>query len=266
MKVIFFGDIVGRAARAAVARILPTWQKTYQPDAIIGNVENLAHGKGVSQGTLDELLTLGFTAFTSGDHVLNRPEADVLLQNPYYPLIRPANFPDNTAGRGSMRISVGSRELLVINLIGQVFIEGDFSSPFSVVDKIIADETAKGEVSGIIVDLHAEATSEKVAMGWYLDGRATAVLGTHTHVPTCDAWILPKGTAYVSDVGMTGVRESVIGVKTEQSLSRFLTGERTHFEPAEVGTVQVTAMLVTFDPGNRRATSIERLTEYVTAG
>lgn len=266
MKLLFFGDIVGRAARGAVAAVLPKWQAKYQPDAVIGNVENLAHGKGVSQSTLDELLRLGFTAFTSGDHVLNRPEAEGILQNPNYPLVRPANFPEGGPGRGALRVPVGSREILIVNLIGQVFIEGEFLSPFTTIDKILSEESSRGSLAGIVVDLHAEATSEKVAMGWYLDGRVTAVLGTHTHVPTCDQWVLPKGTAYVSDVGMTGVRESVIGVKTEQSLSRFLTNERTHFEPAEVGTVLVTAMLVTFDPASGRASAIERLSENVTAG
>ncbi len=265
MKVLFFGDIVGRAARNAVAEVLPGWQEQYQPDAIIGNVENLAHGKGVSKGTLDELLHLGFTAFTSGDHVLSRPEAEELLRNEHYPLVRPANFPVGHPGRGRLRIPLGSRDLLLVNLIGQVFIDGEFSSPFTTIDQIITEELGRGNLAGILVDMHAEATSEKVALGWHLDGRVTAVLGTHTHVPTCDNWVMPKGTAYVSDIGMTGVRESVIGVKTELSLGRFLTGERIHFEPAEVGTVQVTAMLVTFDPATTKATAIERCTSQVTA-
>lgn len=265
MKILFFGDIVGRAARVAVGEVLPQWRTDHQPDAIIGNVENLAHGKGVSKATLDELLSLGFTAFTSGDHIFSRPEAEGLLTNERYPLVRPANFPDGSPGRGSVRVSLGSRDLLVVNLIGQVFIQGDYTSPFIAIDRIIAEEKAKGNLAGIIIDLHAEATSEKVAMGWYLDGRVTALLGTHTHIPTCDAWVMPKGTAYVSDVGMCGMRESVLGVKTELSLGRFLTGERIHFEPAEVGTVLVTAMLVTFDPATGQASAIERLTAQVTA-
>lgn len=265
MKLLFFGDIVGRASRAAVRETLPRWQEQCSPDAIIANVENLAHGKGVSKATLDELLSLGFTAFTSGDHIFSRPEAEGLLTNERYPLVRPANFPAGTPGRGSVRVSLGSRDLLVVNLIGQVFIQGDYSSPFTTIDRIIAEETVKGNLAGIVVDLHAEATSEKVAMGWHLDGRVTALFGTHTHIPTCDAWVMPKGTAYVSDVGMTGMRESVLGVKTELSLGRFLTGERIHFEPAEVGTVLVTAMLVTFDPATGHASAIERLSAQVTA-
>lgn len=265
MKVLFFGDIVGRAARAAVAEVLPSWREQHAPDAIVGNVENLAHGKGISKSTLDELLRLGFTALTSGDHVESRPEAESLLNDRYYPLVRPANFPATNPGRGSIRLSLGSRDLLIVNLIGQVFIEGEYASPFTTIDEILTKERARGNLAGTIVDIHAEATSEKVALGWHLDGRVTAVFGTHTHVPTCDAWILPKGTAYVSDIGMTGVRESVIGVKTELSLGRFLTGERIHFEPAEVGTVQVTAMLLTFDPATGLASGLERLMSLVTA-
>lgn len=265
MKLLFFGDIVGRAARAAVGEVLPRWLERHQPEAVIGNVENLAHGKGINQASLDELLGYGFTAFTSGDHILARPEAETLLANDHYPLVRPANFPAGTPGRGWRRINLGSRDLLLVNLIGQVFIEGEFASPFTAIDAILAEEQARGNLAGVVVDMHAEATSEKVALGWYLDGRVTAVLGTHTHVPTCDEWVMPKGTAYVSDVGMTGMRESVLGVKTELSLGRFLSGERIHFEPAEVGTVLVTAMLITFDPATGQASGLERLATQVTA-
>lgn len=262
MKLLFFGDIVGKGGRRAVAQVLPTWRERYQPDIVVGNVENLAHGKGVTESTLDELIALGFTAFTLGDHALSG-QGQALLEGSRYPLVRPANLPVGTPGRGVLRLSLGSRDILIINLIGQVFLREEYGSPFKAVDEILERERVKGNVAGTFIDIHAEATSEKQALGWYLDGRVTAVLGTHTHVPTADAWILPKGTAYVTDVGMVGMRASVIGVKTELSLERFLTGNQVRFEPVEVGEARVSAVLVTFDPALQRASLIERLESSV---
>lgn len=264
MRILFFGDIVAKAGRQALAKVLPAWREKYSPEVIIGNIENLAHGKGVTASTLDELLNLGFTAFTSGDHIFARSEAETLLQNKKYALLRPANYPSQVTGKGFLRLSIGSRDLLLINLMGQVFLPDNYESPFHVVDSILQAEQAVGNLGCIIVDIHAEATSEKVALGWYLDGRVSAVVGTHTHVPTADEWVLPKGTAYVSDVGMTGIRESVIGVKTEIILQRFLTQLPARHEPAETGTVVVTAMLINIDSTTTKANSIERLTELVT--
>lgn len=264
MKFLFFGDIVGRPGRQALAQVVPGWCEQHQPEAVIANVENVAHGKGTTAATLDELMSLGFTAFTSGDHAFELPNSQELLSDSKYPIVRPANYPAGAPGVGARRISVGSRDLLLVNVQGRVFMREGTNSPFTVLDDILNRELVTGNLAGIVVDVHAEATSEKSALGWYLDGRATAVLGTHTHVPTCDEWIMPGGTAFVTDVGMTGVRESVIGVKKEQSLARFLTALPTRFEPAEIGTVMVTAMLVTFDPATRQATAIERLTKNVT--
>ncbi len=264
MKILFFGDIVARAGRSAVAQVLPQWQASYQPDCIIGNVDNLAHGKGASVRTLAELTRLGFSAFTSGDHIFDTPEGRALLGESSVKLLRPLNAPEGTLGVGSLRLSVGSRELLLVHLMGQVFMREGFSSPFQALDELLAREAGQANTAGIVVDVHAEATSEKVALGWHFDGRVSAILGTHTHIPTADAWVLPKGTAYVTDVGMCGIRESVLGVKPELSLARFLTGGPVRFEPAEVGTAQVTAMLITIDPASGWATGIERLTEQVT--
>jgi metallophosphoesterase (TIGR00282 family) len=262
MKILFFGDIVARAGRHAVAQVLPRWREQHNPDVIIGNVDNLAHGKGASLKTLAELTSLGFTAFTSGDHIFDTPEGKALLGESGVILLRPLNAPEGTPGSGFARLSVGSRELLLVHVMGQVFMREGFTSPFAALDKLLA-ETSQQNLSGVLVDIHAEATSEKVALGFHLDGRVSAVLGTHTHIPTCDEWVLPKGTAYVTDIGMCGIRESVLGVKTELSLGRFLTGGPIRFEPAEVGTAVVTAMLVTLDPSTGKATQIERLTDFV---
>lgn len=264
MKILFFGDIVARPGRRALAQVLPAWRETHQPDVIIGNVDNLAHGKGASPKTLQELVTLGFNAFTSGDHIFDTPEAQALLSDNRFNLVRPLNVAPGTPGLGAVRLTVGSRELWLVHLIGQVFMRDEFTSPFRAIDELLRSDDLKTRPAAIVVDIHAEATSEKVALGWHLDGRVSAVLGTHTHIPTCDDWILPQGTAYVTDIGMTGIRESVLGVKPELSLARFLTGEPVRFEPAEVGTADVTAMLITIDPASGRAVRLERLREVVT--
>jgi 2',3'-cyclic-nucleotide 2'-phosphodiesterase len=266
MKLLFFGDIVARPGRQAVGQILPKWRQRYRPQAVIGCVDNLAHGKGATSKTLAELSQLGFQAFTTGDHVLNSPTGLELLSDPNLPIVRPLNAPAGTPGVGAKRISVEGKDLWLVHLIGQVFMPGDFSSPFAAIDQALSDKGMIQAVGSIIVDIHAEATSEKIAMGWYLNGRVTAVLGTHTHIPTCDEWIMPSGTAYVTDVGMTGVRESVLGVKTNIVLDRFVAQGTERFEPAETGTVSVTAVLVTFDEASGRASAIERLTESVTVG
>ena len=265
MRILFFGDIVARAGRQAIAQVLPGWLKKYSPQAVIGCVDNLAHGKGATEKTLTELMNIGFTAFTTGDHVLNSPTGLALVGDARWPIVRPLNAAEGTPGVGARRLSLSDgHELLLIHLMGQVFMPGEFPSPFAAVDEALAQETARGNLAGAVIDIHAEATSEKVALGWHLDGRALAVLGTHTHIPTRDEWILPQGTAYVTDVGMTGIRESVLGVKTDIILRRFIAASAERFEPAEVGTVMVTAVVVTFDPVSGRASEIERLTESVT--
>jgi len=263
MKLLFFGDIVGKAGRRAVAKVLPAWREQYQPDIMAANVDNASHGRGITKSTLDELVGLGIDVFSGGDHIFDNPEIDVLLADKKYPLLRPANYPPATPGSGVRRVTCGSREILFIHLQGQVFMDQHVESPFKIVDEIIKNETAINPPSGIVVDLHAEATSEKVALGWHLNGRVTAVLGTHTHISTADEWIMPGGTAYQTDIGMVGARESVIGVKVENSLRRFLTQRPARFDPVESGTVIIAATLVTFDPATARATAIERLMELV---
>lgn len=263
MKIIFFGDIVARAGRQAVAQVLPGWQKKYSPDFIFGCVDNLAHGKGATEKTITELKDLGFNGFTTGDHVLNSPQGLELIAGENLPIVRPLNTPINTPGVGYKKIINNQKSVLLVHLMGQVFMPGDYDSPFTLIDKLLSEESLATDITGIIVDIHAEATSEKVALGWYLDGRVSAVFGTHTHIPTSDNWIMPKGTAYVTDIGMTGLRESVLGVKTDIILDRFVHGGKERFEPAETGTVMVTAMLVDID-NKGRAVGIERLDKQVT--
>lgn len=245
-KILFIGDVVGKPGRKVLAQVLPVWKEQYQPDAVIVNVENLAHGKGVTLSTLAEVHALGVDVMTSGNHIYKKPQFAKECFEKYPQLIRPANFSGINPGFGHYRFSKTGQHYLVINLNGQVFMENQFSgsleNPFLAIDKILEQEAQKNDI--IVVDLHAEATSEKVAFGWYVDGRVTAVLGTHTHVPTADARILPRGTAYITDVGMTGTLNSVIGVKTENALKRFLDQGKFVNELEEAGPLQINGVLI----------------------
>lgn len=263
-KVLFIGDVVGKPGRKALSKVLPMWKEQYGPDVVIVNVENLAHGKGVTLNTLADIDALGVDAMTSGNHVFKKPAFVEECFSKYSKLVRPANFGGNFEGHGYYRFSkeltpssglpLGEKEkmnssmqqYLVINLNGQVFMEkqfdGEISNPFLAIDAILEQERQKDDI--IIVDFHAEATSEKVAMGYYLDNKVSAVFGTHTHVPTADARILQNGTAYITDVGMTGSLDGIIGVKKENVLTKFLEKGKFINELEENGTAQINGVLV----------------------
>jgi len=260
MKILFFGDIVGKPGREAIKKILPKWKKKYQPDIIIANGENLAHGKGITEKSLNEVLTVGIDLITSGDHIWDQKSVIELLEDKKIPLIRPANFPPETPGQGYRFIELRTKKILVINLIGRVFMREQYDDPFRTADEILEQEAENADV--VIVDWHAEATSEKVCLGWYLDGRVSAVLGTHTHIPTADARILPQGTAYISDVGMVGVRDSSLGVDKKIAIKKFLTQMHLRLEMAEGGPVEVNAILLKIDKKGK-ADKIEKLQEIV---
>ncbi len=259
MKILFFGDIVGKPGRQAVKEILPPWQKKYQPDLVLANGENLAHGRGVTEKSLKEILAAGIDLVTSGDHIWDQKEAIALLENKEIPLIRPANFPPNAPGQGYRLIELRTKKILVINLIGRVFMHEQYDDPFRVADEILKEEAE--EATAIIVDWHAEATSEKVCLGWYLDGRVSAVLGTHTHIPTADSRLLPQGTAYISDIGMVGPKDSSLGTDKEIALKRFLTQIPLKLEVAK-GPVEVNAVLLKIGQKGK-AEKIKKLQEIV---
>jgi len=259
MKILFFGDIVGQPGRQAIKEILPKWQKKYKPDLIIANGENLAHGSGITEKCLNEILKAGIDLVTLGDHTWKQKEVTALLDDKEIPLIRPANFPPNLPGQGWRLIELRTKKILVINLIGRVFMHEDYDCPFRAVDEIL--EAQAEEANVIIVDWHTEATSEKVCLGWHLDGRVSAVLGTHTHIPTADARILPKGAAYISDIGMVGVRDSSLGRDKEAAIKRFLTQVDQKLEVAQ-GPVEVDAVLMEID-NKGKAKKIELLQEIV---
>lgn len=227
MKVLFIGDIFGEPGRRAVARAVPKLVAQRQIDIVIGNGENAAGGFGITPELAEELFDLGLAVITTGNHAWDKKE--ILDYFPREPrLLRPANYPSGVPGQGSVVVeSAGGEQLGVLQLMGRAYMP-TLDCPFQVAKRELA--TLKKRTTAVIVDMHAEATSEKMAMGHYLDGEVVAVVGTHTHVQTADDQILPKGTAYLTDIGMTGPLHSVIGVKKELAIEKFLTGMPRRFE------------------------------------
>jgi 2',3'-cyclic-nucleotide 2'-phosphodiesterase len=255
MRILFIGDIVGRPGRDLVRTGLGVLVELHQVDIVIANAENAAAGSGITRELGDQLLGYGVDVMTSGNHIWAKKEAiDYIGVEPR--LLRPANFPDGVPGRGSYAARTeDGRTAGVINVMGRVFMT-PIDDPFAVVLREI--EAMRQRTRVIFVDMHAEATSEKIAMGWHLDGKVAAVIGTHTHVQTADDRILPRGTAYLTDVGMTGPHDSVIGVEIEPALARFLNGMPSKFEVA-TGNPRLNAVVVEADERSGLATSIERL-------
>jgi metallophosphoesterase (TIGR00282 family) len=253
VKLLFVGDVVGGIGRRTLATLLPVLREARRPDFVVVNGENAAGGVGITEKTARELLELGADAITLGNHAYRHREVYGFLDREER-IVRPANYPKGSPGRGHTVVEQGGQQLGVINLSGQVFLTA-VRSPFAEADALLAE--LRDRAGPVLVDMHAEATSEKVAMGWHLDGRVTACLGTHTHVPTADARVLPGGTAYVTDVGMTGPRGGVIGVKREQALERFTALTNVRFETSN-DDPWLNAVLVEAD-SEGRATSIEQL-------
>ena len=260
MRILFFGDIIGEPGRKAVKKILPEWKEKYNPDLVIANGENLAHGAGVTEKSLKEILDAGIDVVTSGNHIFDKKEAFNLLNDKNIPLIRPANWPPIPYGEGIRLVQAGIWKILVVNLNGRLFFRESLDCPFRKADEILK-QFEEESLNAVIVDFHAEATSEKASMGHYLDGRVAAVLGTHTHIPTADEKILPGGTAYISDVGMVGPYDSVISFDKKEAINGWLT-QIFKFEFAK-GPVEVDAVLVEIDNKTKLAKKIERLQETI---
>ena len=252
-RVLFLGDIVGEPGRVAVATTLPKMIERHSPDLVIANGENVAGGLGITPRTAEKLHAAGIDVLTTGNHVYRHRDVYELLDSSDR-IVRPANYLDSNPGRGYTVIEKNGVRWGVVNLSGNVFMQAAHS-PFHVSDRIVAELRDRADF--VFVDFHAEATSEKVAMGWHLDGRVLAVVGTHTHVPTADGRVLPGGTAFVSDVGMTGARGGVIGVRKEQILERFTTQMPVKFDTA---TDDVWVMAVLVETGeNGLARSFEQI-------
>lgn len=255
MKVLFIGDIIGEPGRKIVKQLLPDLLRTHVPDLVIANGENAAGGFGITPAIADELFALGIHVLTSGNHVWDKKEIEPYLAKQER-LIRPANYPEGTTGFGSVVMSTdGSAKAAVLNLEGRVFMS-NLEDPFRTAEREI--DRLRKEARIVIIDFHAEATSEKAALAWHLDGKASAVLGTHTHVQTADERILPGGTAFMTDVGMTGPSDSVIGVRKEDAINRFLT-QRPHKFEIPKGPVHLDAAVIDIDQRSGKAKSISRI-------
>ena len=255
LTLLFIGDVFGKLGRDLVRLGVPKLVRKYDVTAVIANAENSAGGFGITRETGEELLAAGVDLMTSGNHVWDKKEAlDYIPLEPR--LVRPANFPAGAPGEGTavMRTAQGE-EVAVLNVMGRVFMHA-IDDPFSLAEREAARLRARTPI--VLVDMHAEATSEKLAMGWHLAGKVTAVVGTHTHVQTADEQILPGGTAYITDVGMTGPHDGIIGVEREPVINRFLTGLPARFEAAR-GMPKLHAVVITADTATGQATAIERL-------
>lgn len=255
MKILFIGDVVGSPGRDAVQEYLPKLKEKYHPTVTIINGENAAAGKGITEPIYRKFLEWGAHAITMGNHTWDKKEIYDFIDDAKY-LIRPANFPKNNPGKGIVYLNINGTQIAVINLQGRTFMPA-IDDPFEKADQLIAE--AKKKTNIIFIDFHGEATSEKQALGWYVDGRVSAVVGTHTHTQTADERILHEGTAYITDVGMTGPYDGILGVEREAVLKRFLTSLPVRFEISKKGRTQLNAVLVTIDPRSGHAMKIERI-------
>jgi metallophosphoesterase (TIGR00282 family) len=252
-RILFVADVVGQPGRDAVKAILPGLKKELEPHLVILNGENSAGGFGLTAKLVAELKSAGADVITTGNHVFAQKEFLPELPG-LEKVLRPANYPPDAPGRGWCVVEADGHQVLVMNLIGRIFLE-PLDDPFRAADTILA---ANPDVKIVFCDMHAEATSEKTAMGWHLEGRASAVVGTHTHIPTADARVLPGGTAYVTDVGMVGPRDGCIGMDKKVVLQRFLTGVPNRFVVAS-GPVTFNSVLITISSSTGRATAIQRV-------
>ena len=255
LKILFIGDIVGRPGRRTVRELLSILKEEEGLDFVIANGENLAAGKGMTYDKYQEMIDVGVDYFTSGNHIWNNPDIIEHLDDPKVKIIRPINYPEGSPGRGFDELG---DDLLIINAQGRVFMKDDVEDPFSTV----LNQVTKSKDKIIIVDIHAEATSEKVALGHYLDGKVSAVLGTHTHVQTADEKILNKGTGYITDVGMTGPIDSVLGVKKEIIIEKFLTQMPQSHKVASGDTI-FNAVVLTINKKTKKCTKIKRISKII---
>ena len=255
MNILFIGDIIGNSGVKKVVEILPSLKKERNIDFVIANGENSAEGMGITAKIFKDLMSCGVNVITMGNHTWGKKEIFNLLDN--HNLIRPANYPEGVVGRGYDIYNCNDKKIAVINLIGRVDMGVLSENPFLTADKII--NKIKNEVDIIIIDFHAEATAEKIAMGYFLDGKASAVLGTHTHVQTADEKVLENGTAYITDVGMTGPEKSVIGMDVDASIKRFVTTLPERYKVSDDKNVTLNGCILKINDETCRVEKIERI-------
>lgn len=260
MNILIIGDIVGKPGRHAVHQCMTRVKNDYAIDFVVANGENLAGGTGIQPDTFKAMLDAGVDVVTTGNHVWSKKEVkDIIIADPR--LLRPQNYPSEAPGRGFCIYDCKGTPVAVLNLMGRTFLNISLDCPFKAADRVLSEIQGKAKV--ILVDMHGEATSEKRAMGWHLNGRVSSVTGSHTHIMTADEEILPEGTAYLTDVGMSGSPHSVIGMKVPQVLQRFLTGMPVRFEVAEDLPYLFQAAVVSVDKETGKATKIERIRQFV---
>jgi metallophosphoesterase (TIGR00282 family) len=253
LTVLFFGDVVGRPGRNAISQAVPLLREKHKADFVVVNGENAASGSGLTPTTLNKILSSGADVVTTGDHIFRNKEFPGVIHE--LRVLRPANYPKSADGKGwGLYTTKDGTRIIVMNLMGRVFME-PLRCPFELADEILTSASNQARV--ILLDMHGEATSEKIAMGWHLDGRVSAIVGTHTHVQTADERILPGGTAYITDLGMTGPYDGVLGREKAPVLKKFRTAMPAHFEVAEHD-VKACGVIVKIDSNTGRATSIER--------
>ncbi len=263
LNILFIGDIVGKIGRKTIAKILPSLRKELKINFVIANAENIAHGSGITPETIQEILNSGVDYCTSGDHVFRkRKQAEKCFED-NLPVIRPANFPPSVSGKGYAVINYKKHKILLINLIGRVFMRMHYDCPFRKLDEILANKNlAKDKFSAIIIDIHAETASEKIALAYYAQGRVSAVFGTHTHVMTADHKIINKEMAYITDVGMVGYANGSLGVDKEGIIKTFLEQINYAHQIPEKGEVVFNACLVKIDPRNAKANLIQPIIKF----
>jgi len=262
IKILFIGEISGKIGRRAVEKILPELKKDLKPDLVIANADNLAHGKGVSETTIKEMITVGIDLFTGGDHCFdNSKSLEFYDREPK--LLRPANYSKHSPGNGYALIDLKNHhKILLISLVGRIFMSFDYECPFAKIDEILSN-VANDNISAIIIDIHAEATSEKIALAHYLDGKVSSILGSHTHVMTADAQIFESGTSFITDVGMTGFADGVLGLKKEGIIKTFLSQiKNSHIIP-EIGRVSFNAVFLTINQKTKKTHSIETISKQL---
>lgn len=271
IKILFFGDIYGRPGRDAINIIVPKLVKKHKPDFVIAQVENMAHGKGTTLSTIQDIEQAGtFHAYTNGNHFLANPGVYDVVNDSSIPLVRPYNYPEGTIGQGYRVVTSGTKRLLVLNFLGRIFMKDSehWSNPFIDVEQVLGkytidkSDSSKEHIDGIFVDFHAEVTAEKRNFGFLLDGRVSAVVGTHTHVQTADEQLLLGGTAYISDVGMVGPLHSSLGLEKENLIQEMILEERQTREVSSVPDIEVGAVLISIK-SNGLSSKIERIREIV---
>ena len=258
IRLLFFGDVYSKAGRIALLNSLPGLKEEFRPDFVIANGENLADGKGLTEKTAKPLFHAGVDALTGGNHLWDRKEAWEYIRNQPQ-IVKPLNYPEATPGFSSCALAKDDKQLTIVTLCGQIYMP-PCDSPFTALETWLNRNQASAGC--LMIDFHAESTSEKRAMGWFVDGRAAALVGTHTHIQTADEELLPRGTAYITDVGMTGAHDSVIGVKKEIILDKFVSALPARYESADRG-LQINAVYLELDGQSGRAISIQRIKREV---